>query len=70
MYLVAADWFRRYEHFWQGGDKDGIGPGPIDNLSLFAEVGLDAEPRLRPKMAERSDYFMLTEDAWKDLITW
>ncbi|XP_059012609.1 LOW QUALITY PROTEIN: ubiquitin carboxyl-terminal hydrolase 11 [Mustela lutreola] len=67
-FLVVRHWYKQWEAYVQGGDKDsGTFPGCINNADLFED---HVNWHLRKGLVEGEDYVLLPAAAWHYLVDW
>jgi hypothetical protein len=80
MFLIASVWYAQWKKWclsMKNQDSDDIMmgattnmsrfPGSVDNAVLFDDMNAGT---LKPNLLESSDYFLVTEVGWKNLVSW
>ncbi|XP_040121742.1 ubiquitin carboxyl-terminal hydrolase 11 isoform X5 [Oryx dammah] len=67
-FLVGQHWYKQWEVYVQGGDRDSSTfPGCINNAELFED---QVNWRLKKGLVEGEDYVLLPAAAWHYLVNW
>ncbi|KAM8752731.1 ubiquitin carboxyl-terminal hydrolase 11 isoform 1-T1 [Rhynchonycteris naso] len=67
-FLVEQRWYKQWEVYVQGGDKDSSTfPGCVSNAKLFED---EVNWHLKKGLVEGEDYVLLPAAAWHYLVSW
>lgn len=75
LFLVDAAWWKAWAKYvgYDGGEPDGVRPGPIDNSTLLVgewRQGDWSNARLKDNITEHSDFEYLAQTAWLRFMSW